>query len=98
MNKGIFQLTETAAKKLRAEIKYSRSRWGANHAKQYRRDLLAAVRKISKDPTIYQERPEIGQGIRCVRFKGNYIVYELNEQGNGIIVLNFPATSEENML
>ena len=93
-----YQLTETAARKLDREIERSRDTWGARHAKKYKRDLMTMVRKISLDPMIYAERPEIGEGIRCVRFKGNYIVYQLNTEGDGIIVLNFPAIREQNKL
>lgn len=94
MSKYHYQLSETAAKKLEHEIAYSRKQWGAKHAAQYRRELLAVVRKISQSPTLFAERPEIGKGIRCVRFKGNYIVYQLNENKDGIIVLNFPSVTQ----
>lgn len=93
-----YQLTETAARKLEREITYSRQRWGVEHAREYKRDLMQKVRQISASPTMYAERPEIGVGIRCVRFKGNYIVYRLNEQEDGIIVLNFPAIRESKKL
>ena len=93
-----YQLSETAAKKLEHEIAYSRKKWGAKHAAQYRRELLAVVRKISQSPTLFAERPEIGPGIRCVRFKGNYIVYQLNENEDGIIVLNFPSVNQSSKI
>lgn len=94
MSKYRYQLSETAAKKLEHEIAYSRKKWGAKHAAQYRRELLALVRKISQSPTLFAERPEIGKGICCVRFKGNYIIYQLSEKKNGIIVLNFPSVNQ----
>ena len=98
MTKYRYQLSETAAQKLEHEIAHSRREWGAKHANKYRRDLLAVVRKISKSPTLFAERPEIGKGVRCVRFKGNYIVYRLNKNKDGIIVLNFPGVSQSNKL
>ena len=97
MTKYRYQLSETATRKLEHEIAYSRKKWGVNHANKYRRDLLAVVRKISKSPTLLAERPEIGKGIRCARFKGNYIVYRLNENKDGIIVLNFPSVNQLNL-
>lgn len=98
MSKGRFQLSETAAAKLEKEIEFSRDRYGARHGAGYKRDLLQAVRKISLNPKIYAERPEIGAGIRCVRFKGNYIVYQLTKDERGIIVLNFPGVREDDRL
>ncbi len=98
MTKYSYQLSETAAQKLENEIAHSRLKWGTEHANKYRRDLLAMVRKISKSPTLFVERPEIGKGIRCIRFKGNYIVYRLNKNKDGIIVLNFPGISQSKML
>ena len=89
---------KTAARKLEQEIKRSRDTWGVKHAQKYKQDLMELVRKISINPKLYAEKPEIGHGIRCVRFKGNYIVYELNEDQNGIIVLNFLSIHEPNRL
>lgn len=93
-----YQLTKTAARKLEAEIKRSRDTWGVKHAQKYKQDLMELVRNISIHPKLYAERPEIGKGIRCVRFKGNYIIYELNKDKNGIVVLNFPSIHEQNKL
>ncbi|MET0155554.1 MAG: type II toxin-antitoxin system RelE/ParE family toxin [Rickettsiales bacterium] len=93
-----YRITATAARKLDFEIGLSRDRYGARHAAAYKAGLLAAVRKISQNPKICVERPEIGKGVRCARFKGNYIVYRLSEDGAEVIVLNFPGVREERMV
>ena len=93
-----YRLTETAAKKLEQEIRYSKRKWGLSHAKKYKHDLMTLVKKIALTPKLYPEKPEIGEGIRCVRFKGNYIVYEINEQENSILILNFPSIYDEDIL
>ena len=86
-----YQLTQTALLQLEKEIRYSKSRWGTKHASQYRRDLLAFVRNLAENPKHYPEKPDLGKGMRCARFKGNYVVYRLSEDETRIIITNFPS-------
>ena len=92
-----YRLTKTAALKLDAEIGLSRDRYGTSHAQDYKDGLLATIRKITQNPKIYAERPEVGKGVRCVRFKGNYVVYRLSQDEKEVIVLNFPGVRERKM-
>jgi plasmid stabilization system protein ParE len=88
---GKYQLSATAIRTLDHEIAYSKRKWGTAHAEQYRRELMETIRKLADNPYLHPEKSELGEGIRCVRFKGNYIVYRLNKHGDGIIITNLPS-------
>ena len=88
---GKYQLSATALRTLEKEIEYSKAKWGKAHANKYRKELFATIRKLAKMPTLHAEQPDLGKGIRRVRFKGNYIIYRPNDIGDGIIVTNLPS-------
>jgi len=71
-------LTKEAKAELDHEIAYSKERWGSRHATAYKRELLERVRKIVRNPMLYPLNPDLGDGLRSVRHKGNYIIYALD--------------------
>jgi len=84
-------LTEEAKAELDHEIAYSKERWGARHATVYKRELLERVRKIVRNPMLYPLSPDLGDGLRSVRHKGNYIIYVLDEKQRMVLVVGFPS-------
>ena len=86
-----YTILPAAQAELEREIAYSRKHWGKNHASRYRRNLMRLVREISKKPTLYAVKAELGEGIRCVRYKGNYIIYRFDEDKREIIISGFPS-------
>lgn len=84
-------LTEEAKAELDHEIAYSKERWGARHATVYKRELLERVRKIVRNPMLYPLNPDLGDGLRSVRHKSNYIIYALNEEQRVVLVVGFPS-------
>ena len=84
-------LTEEAKAELDHEIAYSKERWGARQATAYKRELLERVRKIIRNPTLYSLNPDLGDGIRFLRHKGNYIIYTLDENKQIVLILGFPS-------
>ncbi len=87
--RGLF--TEEAKAELDHEIAYSKERWGARQAAVYKRELLERVRKIVRNPTLYPLNPDLGDGLRSVRHKGNYIIYALDEENKVVLVVGFPS-------
>jgi plasmid stabilization system protein ParE len=86
-----FALTPNAQRQLEHEIAYSRKKWGTAHASQYRRELMKRVRAIAKNPKLYTINPELGENIRSVRYKGNYIIYEIDEPQKLVVIAGFPS-------
>lgn len=86
-----YRLTSSAERELEHEIAYSAERWGKRHAKSYRQGLLAVIKRIIAKPFAYPERTEVGEGHRMVRYKGNYIVYVVNEAEQYIEIMAFPS-------
>lgn len=70
---------------------YSRKRWGKAHAAAYRAGLKSLIETIRDRPHTYPERSEIGAGYRVVRYKGNYLVYHVNEAEAMIDIMGFPS-------
>jgi len=86
-----YRLSASAERELEREIDYSIERWGKKHAKLYRDGLLSVVKSIVSNPFLYPERLEIGVGYRVVRYKGNYIIYSVNEEEKYIEIIAFPS-------
>ncbi|EGF33572.1 hypothetical protein IMCC9480_3583 [Oxalobacteraceae bacterium IMCC9480] len=49
------------------------------------------MRKIVRNPLLYPINPDLGDGLRCARHKGNYIIYALDEEKKVILFLGFPS-------
>lgn len=64
-------LADEAKAELDHEIAYSKERWGARQATIYKRELLEQVRSIVRNPMLYPLNPDLGDGLRSVRHKGN---------------------------
>ena len=84
-------LTEEAKAELDHEIAYSKERWGARQAGAYKRELLERVRNIVRNPLLYALNPDLGDGLRSVRHKGNYVIYTLDEKNNIVLIVGFPS-------
>lgn len=84
-------LTEEARVELDHEIAYSKQRWGTTQATFYKRELLEQVRKIVRNPLLYAPHPDLGDGLRSVRYKGNYIIYALDEEKKVVLIVGFPS-------
>jgi plasmid stabilization system protein ParE len=86
-----FRLTSNAKRELDKEIAYSVKHWGKHHAKKYRQELLAVIKRIADNPFSYPEHTGIKKGYRVVSYKGNYIVYSVNESEQYIEIVAFPG-------
>jgi plasmid stabilization system protein ParE len=80
-----------AIKQLEHEIAYSQRKWGKLHASQYRQEIMQQVRKIAQQPSIYAVKPEFGADVRAVRYKGNHIVYQIDESKKLMLIAGFPS-------
>lgn len=76
---------------------YSRRQWGKSHASEYRQGLKKRIALICHHPKAYVERPEIGEGYRVVRYKGNYLVYRINEVERVIEIMGFPSIHQNDL-
>lgn len=86
-----YRLTSSATRELEHEIAYSAKHWGKRHAKSYRDGLFVIIRQIASTPYSYPERIEIGTGCRLARYKGNYIIYIVNEAERYVEIMAFPS-------
>lgn len=84
-------LADEAKAELDHEIAYSKERWGARQATIYKRELLEQVRSIVRNPMLYPLNPDLGDGLRSVRHKGNYIIYTLDEENKLVLIVGFPS-------
>lgn len=87
----LYRLTPNAFRQLDKELTYSASKWGKRHAVAYERELVQKVRTIAKNPKIHPLNPNFGEGARAARYKGNYIVYMIDEAQKIVEILNFPS-------
>ena len=90
-----YRLTTSAERELEHEIAYSTDNWGKRHAKSYRHGLYAIIKRIVSNPFAYPLRAEIGEGYRLVRYKGNYIIYVVNESEKYIEIMAFPSVHRD---
>jgi len=84
-------LTEEVKAELDHGIAYSKARWGAKQANVYKRELLERMRKIVRNPMLFALNPDLGDGLRSVRHKGNYIVYATDEEKKIVLIVGFPS-------
>lgn len=84
-----YVIVQKAALELEREIAYSKSHWGAMHAKKYRRELLTKVRKIAENPFMYSINEDFGENLRSADYKGNRIIYSVHN--NTVFILGFPS-------
>jgi len=86
-----FILTKKAEQELSREIEYSEKKWGRNHALSYSHELRLKINNICKTPYINPVQHQMGNDIRAVIHKGNWIIYHINEEKKQIEVLGFPS-------
>ena len=86
-----YKFARLATQELKQEIAYSSSRWGVRHAELYRQEVKALIVRIADNPFVYPLRPDIGHNVRLVRYKGNYLVYSVNEQEKQLEIITFSS-------
>ena len=84
-------ITPTAQRQLDYEIGYSKKHWGVAHGNKYKHEIMKHVRNIAKQPKLYPLKPEFGNDVRGMRYKGNYILYSVDERQKLIIIAGFPS-------
>jgi plasmid stabilization system protein ParE len=91
MPKYRYRIIPEAATELAYEMAYSARQWGRAHARAYRQGLMVAVRRIADNPYSYTEHPDLGEGRRVVIYKGNRIIYSVDEEAKMVSILGFPS-------
>jgi plasmid stabilization system protein ParE len=84
-------ITPAAERELEKEIDYSLSQWGKQHAERYRKSLLLLVQKIAQAPLSYPPRNTAANPLRWTRYKGNRIVFSVDEASKAIRIIGFPS-------
>ncbi len=88
------KITKEAQADLRKEIRYSKKKWGVNHAKTYHQEIRQQITKLKDNPLLYTVRNDILHGIRIKTYKGNQIVYTIRENEKMVIVLAVLSTHQ----
>lgn len=91
-----FSIIPAAFQELEHEIEYSKKRWGVKQANAYKKELLERINSLRSNPKLYKENPELENGLRSLRHKGNYIIYTIDEKHKTIIILGFPSVYKNN--
>ena len=84
------EIMPEAKHEIEHEPSYSHRQWGAPHASEYRRNIIAYLRKIAANPLQYSIKPLYGDDVRVARYKGNYIVYLCDTKQKIIQIIGFP--------
>ncbi len=78
-----------------SELMYSRKQWGDQHALAYERELIHSLELLRTLPLLYPTQPQIDEEVRIKPFKGNRIVYMVEEENTRIIILAFLSIHRE---
>lgn len=81
------QIIDEAQEELDKEIGYSYQRWGEIHAIRYAEELDIKIKDLQHYPRMYPLREDILPGIRILTYKGNRVVYILQEEKHRVVVL-----------
>ncbi len=80
-------ILDEAKEELRCEIGFSREKWSETHCEKYAKELQEQIRVLRKNPRLYPLRNDILLNIRIKTFKGNQIVYIIQENLKRVVVL-----------
>lgn len=80
-------IIDEAKGELRHEAAYSKEKWGQVHGAKYAKDLQKQIRELRNNPRLYPLRGDILPGIRIKIFKGNRIIYFIQENRKRVVVL-----------
>ncbi len=80
-------IIDEAKKELRHEIAYSKKKWGQVHGQKYAKELQERIRDLKENPHLYPVRNDVLPNIRVRTYKGNRIVYTIQEKLKRIVVL-----------
>lgn len=86
------KITEEARHELRKEIRYSRKKWGVAHARNYHKELKKQINALKETPLLYAVRDDILPGLRVKTYKGNQIIYIIQEDKKRIVILAILST------
>lgn len=86
------KLIAEAQQELRKEIRYSRRTWGLAHAKTYHKELRTQIASLRDTPLLHPIRNDILPGIRIKIYKGNQIIYLIQEKKRLVVVLAILST------
>ncbi|MCH8311971.1 MAG: type II toxin-antitoxin system RelE/ParE family toxin [Nitrospinae bacterium] len=78
---------EEAQQELEREIEYSAENWGAAHALKYAKKMEEQIKALQINPHICPLRNDILPGIRIKKYKGNQIIFTLQENQKLIVML-----------
>jgi plasmid stabilization system protein ParE len=88
-------MTTAAQQELQQEAAYSESRWGKPHSLKYMTAFLEKLGTLKHNPYLYRVCPELSAAIRLMTFKGNYVLYWINEPDKQVIVLGVPGSHKQ---
>ena len=80
------KIISEAKAELAHELRYSRNTWGQSHARQYAQALRARIKDLQTRAREYPQQNDILKGIRILNYKGNRIIYTINEKQKTVIV------------
>lgn len=80
-------LTREAEREFDNELAYSAQKWGNLHARKYAKELQRKILTIARNPLVYPVRNDILPGIRICTYKGNRIIYTVQEELKQIVIL-----------
>ena len=86
------KITKEAQSDLRKEIRYSKKKWGASHARTYHQDIKKHIANLKNNPLLYTIRNDILPDVRIKTYKGTQIVYTIRKEEKMIIVLAVLST------
>ena len=89
--KQAWRLTPRAREDLDAIAAYTIEKWGINRLESYLGSLLESFERLSANPSLGRERPDIHPGYRSFP-AGSHIVFYV-EDGNFINIIGIPHKS-----
>ena len=81
------KIVDEAKAELEKELKYSSQKWGKKHAKQYGMLFRDSIKALKNEAGIYPIQSQILSDIRIKKFKGNRIIYKIQDKDNTVIIL-----------
>ena len=88
------KIMDEAWQELRKEIRYSKKIWGLQHSRNYFGELKKQINSLKENPLLHPLRTNVFPGIRIKIYKGNQIIYQVQEKNKLVVVLAILSTHQ----
>lgn len=76
-----------ARAELDKEIRHSKKKYGLDHARQYKQEMMEKIVGICRNPLMHRTIDEVLEGLRIYNYKGNKLLFDVDVPNKTVIIL-----------